>query len=861
MTSIGIVDGHTTQTWQARLLLPIRFAVREMRAGLRGFYVFVACVALGVMVITGVGALGDALRAGFESQGRTILGGDVTFARAHKRAEPGELAWFNVRGRVSETATLRVMARTLDGNEQALAELKGIDAPYPLVGEVKLSGGANLDSSVRSTPGAAVDQILLERLNLKVGDQISIGTATLPITGVIDQEPDTISDRLTFGPRIFVSLGTLERTGLVQPGSLIRWRYALAFASPEATTGADLIKFRDEIAKGLPESGFIIADRRDPSPQVTRTLDRLRQFLTLIGLTALLVGGVGVANAVATFIDRRRKVIATFKSLGASSRLIFNIFLAQVMAIAAIGVAIGIALGYLVPVMLNNFYGASLPIRAEITVSPWSVLSAGAYGFLVALVFTLWPLGRAEMVRAGVLFREEVAPESVWPRPAIIAATFAAAGALAAFAILNSDGRRIAIYFCLGLVLVFGVFLGLGELVTRLASRAKRSRWPELALAVGNLGAPGGLTRSVILSLGAGLSLLVAVALADSSIVTELTGRVPTNSPNYFVLDIPKGDLADFTKTVRDVVPEARIEDAPMLRGRIVRLKGVPVEQLSAPPEAQWVLNGDRGLTYAEEVPDGSRVVAGEWWAKDYAGDPLVSFEAELAAKLKLNVGDQVTVNVLGRNLTARISNLRDVKWESLAINFVMVFSPNALRSAPHNLLATIALPRDASLATEAAVGRAVGKAHPATTAIRVKDAINSFNVVFQKIMTAVRVAGSVTLLAGALVLAGALATAQRRRIQQAVVLKVLGATRRRILASHAIEYIILAGTTAVFAVALGSLAAWIALTKVMDVPFILSPLAVAQALAVSLGLVMLFGGMGTWAVLRAPTVPHLRSE
>ncbi len=860
MTSIDLTV-PVSQPWLARLPLPIRFAIREMRSGLRGFYVFVACVALGVMVITGVGALGDALRAGFESQGRTILGGDVTFARSHKRAESSEFSWLTARGRVSETATLRVMARTIDGNEQALAELKGIDAAYPLVGETKLQGGKTLETSVRSSPGAALDPILLERLNLKIGDPITIGTATVPITAVIEQEPDNISDRLTFGPRIFVSLATLEKTGLIQPGSLIRWRYALALPDGAAATGPTLSKFRDEVTKGLPESGFIIADRRDPSPQVTRTLERLRQFLTLIGLTALLVGGVGVANAVATFIDRRRKVIATFKSLGASSRLIFGIFLAQVMAIAAIGVVIGIVLGYLVPVVLNGFYGASLPIRAEITISPWSVVSAAAYGFLVALVFTLWPLGRAEMVRAGVLFREEVAPESVWPRPAIIAATIAAALALATFAVLNSDARKIAIYFCLGLIVVFGVFLGLGELVTRLAARAKRSRWPELALAVGNLGAPGGLTRSVILSLGAGLSLLVAVALADASIIKELTGRVPTNSPNYFVLDIPKGELDSFTKTVKGVAPEARIDNAPMLRGRMVRLKGVPVEELKAPPEAQWVLNGDRGLTYAEDVPDGSKVVAGSWWPKDYAGEPLVSFEADLAKRLQLKVGDEVTVNVLGRNVTARISNLREVKWESLAINFVLVFSPNVLRAAPHNLLATIALPKETTLGVEAAVGRAIGKAHPATTAIRVKDAINSFNVVFGKIMTAVRVAGSVTLLAGALVLAGALATAQRRRIQQAVVLKVLGATRRRILTSHALEYGILAGVTAVFAVVLGALAAWIALTRVMDVPFVLSPAAVAQALGVSLGLVMVFGGIGTWAVLRAPAVPYLRSE
>jgi putative ABC transport system permease protein len=860
MTTIDVAERPFEPAWRARLPIALRFALREMRTGLRGFYVFVACVALGVMVITGVGALGDAMKAGFEAQGRAILGGDVTFARSHKRAEAAELAWLGGQGRMSETATMRTMARTTDGAENALAELKGLDALYPLVGEVKLRDGLTLDGTVRSREGAAVDPILLERLKLKVGDSINIGTLTLPITAVIEQEPDTISDRLTFGPRIFVSLATLEKTGLVQPGSLIRWRYALTLPDAAATPSG-LLAFRAAIKTALPEAGFIIADRRDPSPQVTRTLERLRQFLTLIGLTALLVGGVGVANAVATFIDRRRKVIATYKSLGATGGMIFGIFLTQVMAIAAIGVAIGIAGGYLVPVLLNGLYGAALPIRAEISINPWSIASAAIYGFLVALVFTLWPLGRAELVRAGVLFREEVAPEQVWPKPLIIALTVAAAAALAAFAILNSDAKMVAVYFCLGLVIVFAVFLGLGALVTRVAAGMKRPRWPELALAIGNLGAPGGLTRSVILSLGAGLSLLVAVALTDAAIVKELTGRVPTYSPNYFVLDIPKNDLAAFKKTVRDIEPNARIDEAPMLRGRLIKLAGIPVEDIKAPPEAQWVLNGDRGLTYAEAVPDGSKVIAGEWWPKDYAGEPLVSFESDLARRLKLKVGDQVTVNVLGRNVNARIANLREVKWESLAINFVMVFSPNVLKGAPHNLLATVALPQETSLTAEADIGRAIGRAHPATTAIRVKDAINSFNTVFGRIMTAVRAAGSVTLLAGALVLAGALATAQRRRIQQAVVLKVLGATRRRILISHALEYAILAGVTAIFAVALGALAAWVALTSIIDVPFVLSGAALGQALGLSLGLVMLFGGIGTWLVLRAPSVPYLKSE
>jgi putative ABC transport system permease protein len=443
----------------------------------------------------------------------------------------------------------------------------------------------------------------------------------------------------------------------------------------------------------------------------------------------------------------------------------------------------------------------------------------------------------------------------------VVLATLGVAALLVVFALLTSDSKRIAIYFTIGLVVVFAVFAALGWAVTWAARRLPRPRYPELALALGNLGAPGGLTRSVVLSLGAGLSLLVAVALADASLVRELKDRLPTSSPDYFVLDVPKDDYEAMRSLIDGRVPGTTMEEAPMLRGRLVRLNDVPVEEIKAPPEAQWVLNGDRGLSYADEVPPGSRVVAGDWWPKDYSGEPLVSFEADLASKLGLKLGDKVTVNVLGRNVTATISNLREVKWESLAINFVMLFSPNTLAGAPHNLLVTVSLPEGTTLAAEGEAIRELSKAHPSITAIRVKDVLAMVNGVFAQVMTAVRAAGSVTLLAGALVLAGALATAQRRRILEAVILKTLGATRRRILISHFLEYLILASVTALFAVLLGALAAAIVVGQLMHIPFAFSVAAVALALALSMGLVFLFGSAGTWAVLRAPAVPYLRSE
>jgi putative ABC transport system permease protein len=849
----------TTTAASVRTPLALRLAVRQMRSGFEGFIVFMACVALGVMVIAAIGGLANALVVGLEHQGRQIIGGDISISRMHARITAEERAALDGVGLTSETATMRVMARTLGGEEQSLAELKSVDGVYPLVGEMKLKGRENLDKVLAD--GAVVEPILLERLGLAVGEEFQLGSAPIKISGVIEKEPDGLLDRLTYGPRILVSTALLEQTGLLKPGALIRWRYAMALRDDGKENAEALSAARAELKRQLSTGGFTIVDRTDPSPQVRRTLERLRQFLTLIGLTALIVGGVGIANAVSNYIDRRRRTIATMKSLGASGRTIFSVFMAQILAITLVGIAIGLAAGLAIPSILKALYGDVLPIPPVLAISFGSLAAASGYGLLVALLFSLWPLGRAELISPAVLFRDQVGQTSAIPRWRIIMATVITAVVLLVLTIFSSDTPLIAAYFTGGLSLILLVFYGLGHLVTWIARRLPRAKTPELAIALSSIAAPGGLARTVVLSLGAGLSMLVAVALSDASFVKELTGKLPENSPDYFVLDIPRGEMDRFQSVVSGQVPNAKLQQAPMLRGRIIELGGRKVEEIKPPAEAEWVLRGDRGITYADQVPQGSRVVKGDWWGENYSGPPLVSFEADLARMLGVGIGDQITVNVLGRNISAKIANLRDVDWDSLSINFVMIFSPNTLAGAPSNMLATIGLPDDLGVAEEAAAMRALSKAFPTVTAIRVRDAVDAFNEVFSKIMVAVRVAAGVTLLAGALVLAGALATAQRRRILDAVIFKALGATRRRILTAHALEYLLLAAVTAGFAILLGGFAAWIALTQVIDIPFVLSWPAVLQALGISIALVVVLGGLGTLQVLRTRPVLYLRSE
>jgi len=842
-----------------KLPLSMRLAGRQMRAGFDGFLIFILCVALGVMVIAAVGTLADSLSAGLERHGRVILGGDIALSRMHARAVPGERAILDGLGKVSETSTMRVMARLPDGSDQTLAELKSVDEAYSLVGRIKLSDGMSLSDALHDN-GAAVEPILLERLGLKIGDAITIGQVRLVIRATIGKEPEGLADSLTYGPRIIVSIPTLEKTGLIQPGALVRWRYAVALQS-DPTDYEALLAARDELKRDLPDAGFTIADRRDPSPQLRKTLDRLRQFLTLLGLAALIVGGVGIANAVSHFVDRRRRTIATMRAIGATGRQIFMAFLTQIMAMAAIGIALGLAAGVAIPAILQTRYAHLLPLPVSMTITPWSLIAAIGYGLLVTLLFSIWPLGRAEQISPAVLFRDEVGTTTGWPSRYIIVATLGLALILTAIAVVSADAPMLAAYFCGALAVVLLVFYALALAVSWLAGKCPRPRFPELALAIGNLGAPGGLTRSIILSLGAGLSLLVAVALTDVSLIAELNGKLPEDAPDYFVLDIPKAETGKFRDEVLARVPDAVVQEAPMLRGRLISLGGRSVEDIKAPPDAEWVLQGDRGITYAAEVPEGSRVTEGEWWPADYSSEPLVSFEGELARLLGLSVGDTVTVNVLGRNITARIANFRELDWDSLSINFVMVFSPNTLAGAPNNMLATIALPDSIDIQQEVGLAKSLSQTFPTATVIRVRDAINAFNDIFEKVITAVRVASGVTLLSGALVLAGSLATAQRRRILEAVILKALGATRRRIMMSHAIEYLLLGLITAGFAVGLGALGSALALGFIMDVPFTFSARAVLEAVGIALGLILIFGGLGTWQVLRARPVPYLRSQ
>jgi putative ABC transport system permease protein len=836
--------------------LALRFAVRELRGGFRGFVVFIACIALGVAAIAGVSSFAASLADGLAREGRMILGGDVSFSLSQREANADERAFLDSQGQVSTAATMRAMARTTS-DESALVEIKAVDAAYPLIGSVELDGAANLSDALAERGGvygAAADPALLARLNLERGARISVGGAILELRATLTREPDKLAGGIGFGPRLLLSEDALRATGLIQPGSLVRWHYRVRLPNADADDrAADTVVKASETK--LPNAGWEARTRANASPALGRNIQRFTQYLTLVGLTALLVGGVGVANAVKHDLDRRRETIATLKSLGATGNSVFAIYLIEVMLLATVGAAIGLAIGAILPFGIAYAFKTILPLPIEPALHAGELSIAVLYGFLTALAFALWPLGRAHDVPVSALYRDAVAPERRIPRARYVALTVFVIAALAALSILLAFDRKIAAIFVLAAALVFLVL----RLVAMLIMGVARPRYALLRLVLANIHRPGALTPSVVLSLGLGLALLVTLLEIDGNLRSQFVAALPDKAPSMFFVDIQDADATRFDAFAKREAPDAKYERVPMLRGRIVSVNGTKAEDLKPAANAAWVLQSDRGITYAADVPAGSRVVAGEWWKPDYQGQPLVSFENKIADGLGLKLGDPVTVNVLGRNITATLANLRAVEWQSLGINFVMVFSPNSFRGAPHTHIATFGYPGGTSVEQEVGLLKKAVAEFPNVTAVRVREALEAIAKVVFDLTLAIRGASAITLIAAVLVLAGALATGHRHRVYDAVVLKMLGATRWRLLGAYALEYLLIGLATAIVGVAAGSIAASLVMTEVMNLSFrwLAGPALTATFCATALTIA--FGLIGTFSALGQKPAPVLR--
>lgn len=784
-----------------------RIARRDLRLGLRGLRLLFLCMFLGVGTLAAIGSIASGVARELKDRGQAILGGDIEIGMTQREASLGDKEMFRQLGVVSETIRMRAMAQavsTADGAATAiLSELKAVDAAYPLVGRLKLENGLYAPLDDRSV---LLSRALADRLSLVAGDQMRYGPATFTVAGLIADEPDRLGEGFTLGPVALVSIDGLRRTGLIQPGSLYtsKYRILLERRFDPAAVRADLEKAREK-------DGWSIKDRDHAAPSAGRFIDRMGQFLSLVGLAALAIAGIGVGNGVRFYLQTKRTSIAVLKALGATSPDIGRIYQLQIGAVALAGVAAGLVAGALAPALIVAIAGDSLPLSPRLALYPQALLTSAGYGLLIAYVFTLAPLAEARRLSTTSLLRGSVEGRSGVDKR-VAAGLAAGVVALAGLALLTADSPVFSAGVLGGVALTFLLLSLVGWGVGRIARKAPRARHSLLRIAVANLHRPGSQTMALVVALGLALTLFVTLAAVQTSLDAELRRVVPAKAPDQIILDIPSAGREPFLQLAKRDAARSSVNLAPVMRGTITAYAGQRVADLKELPEGAWFLRGERGVTYSAALPEGSDLVAGRWWPASYSGPPLVSLDADAAKLLGIGVGDTLTVSILGREIEARIASLRKVHWDTMGFNYIMVFPPATLRSAPHSLAATITA-KDGG----AGLAKAVLARFPGASVIAVSDVIAQLRTILAQMAQAILVVASVAVVSGVVVLTSAVVASRQSRLYESAILKTLGATRAQILGAQALEYAMLAAIVSLVALGLGGAAGWFVITRVFS--------------------------------------------
>jgi len=835
----------------------LRFALRELRSGVAGFRIFLACLALGVASIAAAGSTAEAFRHGLASQAREILGGDLRVAVEERRFTVPERNALEKLGEVAYAIGVRAMAQAPSG-QRRMVELRGVSDAYPLAGTVKLAGAADLHhvfENQNGAWGAAVEEPLLQRLGLKVGDIFVIGQTPFVVRAVLQSEPDRLSRGFALGPRVLTSITAVEHGGFLDPTLPPPGEVARISLDPGVRTEAAIKTLRRQ----FPTSQFDIRERNEAAPGAKELIAQLEYFLSFIGLASLVAGGLGVAGAVSAYLDQRKESIAVMKALGADGAMVRSIYLAQIAALAGLGIAIGLVLGAVAPLILGEIAGKSLPIPALFAVYPWPLAKAALSGLLAAAGFSLAPLARARTTPPSALFRQDLTGKIRFG-PEIVGALAAALG-LALLATFTAPTPRSAAIMIVGVAVSFLLLWGLGRGAAILAGKARRFARGSVRIGLANLAGPHSAARTAAPAIGLGVALLAAVVLIQSSLLAQVSQVAPKSAPAVVFTDIPGDRLAEFDQTVtqafgRPLTTENYMR-APYVRGRIIRIKGQPIIEKAIRQSERWAYDNDIGMSLIGDEPPGANVQDGRWWRADYAGPPLVAMEKDAAEGAGLKVGDVITLSMLGVEFDARIAVLRKVDWGGFGPAFTVILSPNALAGAP---LSHVAIAKGTA-AQEAAVTRALGDAFPGVNIISVREQLEAAAGLFDRLSLAIRGAAAVAGLAGLLVLAGAIAAGARARAKEAATLKVLGAERRQILAAYAVEYGAVGLIAGVAGAVLGYAAAWPVVVKVFQAEWSVDWTGVATVI---MGAAVLAAGGGLLAALHALArrpAPVLRAE
>jgi putative ABC transport system permease protein len=832
-------------------------AWRETRGAWRHVALFVACIALGVAALVGVGTFATTLERTLGREARTLMGGDVELRSSRPLGAAASLELQRLRDRGALTTEIRElvgMARNPREGTSTLVELKAVGPRYPLYGRAETVPSRPL-SDLLTDGGALVEAPLLARLGVAVGDRLVVGAASVTIRGVVTREPDRAGGLFTLGPRVLVAGDALDATGLVRFGSRVRHRALLRL--PEGTAAA---RVREDLARALDDPAVRIVAFDEAQSGLRRFFAQLTTYLGLVGLVSLLVGGIGVASAVRTFIRRKTRTIAILKCVGASSRTLFATYLVQTLVLGVIGSVLGLGLGLALQPLAMRALAGLAPFALEPVLDVRTLVRAVAMGVLTTGLVVLWPLLSLRAIAPSAILRQEA--EGARGRRPWLAVVPIAAG-LGALALWQAGSLKVGGIFVLAAIAALLGLAGLGRGLVRLARAAPRA--PSLAWrqGVANLRRPGGQVGGVVVALGVGVMLLVAVGLLEDALDRQIDHEQRREAPSFFFVDVQADQRDPFVRLMAEttgVSPEL----TPVVRARLASVDGQRVgrpmleSRRAAGHDALWYFTRDYVLTSMAEPPATNTILRGRWWTPAEAAErPRVSVEEAAAKALGIDVGSSLAFDVQGVTVDALVTSIRKVDWQTFSTNFFVVFSPGALEGAPTTFVATARVPPDA----ETRVQDAVVSAFPNVTVVPVRDLLQRAAGILAQISFAIRAIALFSIAAGLTVMAGTLVASRWQRLAESAILRTLGASRTTVARVFAVEYACLGAAAGIGGSALAAVLAWIVERFVLEVPIALAPHVLVLGVALATTIALVVGFLATYRLLGQPPMTVLRQE
>ncbi|MCW9035245.1 MAG: hypothetical protein OQJ97_13570 [Rhodospirillales bacterium] len=775
------------------LIMALRIAARDMRGGARGLWLLVGGVFIGAAAVALVGATSQSLMDGARSGGLESVGGDLSLRLYHRPPSEAELAVIGQEGEVSITTELRPMARSLKSDgAPLLVELKGVDQKYPLYGAVELKPAADLYQTLAQQEGvygAVADQALFESLGLRPGDRLKIGKAQYQLRGTLVVEPDRAFRAFTLGPRLMVLSESLPTTGIADVGSDIYY-YTRVKLSPKADGKASL----DRIDQAFPQSGWRMVNAHNGVPGVERTLAMAHVLLLFIGLGVMLVGGAGISGAVRAHVAEKMHTIAILKSIGSPPVVVTLAIGLEVLAAASIGALLGVGLGAFGPALVASALVDQLPFSLEATPNIKPLVAAGLFGVLVAALFAWWPLMRVQNMGSQVLLRQRVTHQSGkldakgWFGVVVILSI------LVLLVFWVSPLPLLTVGFLVGALALAVFYYGLGIGLSRLAKVLAKGKSANVRLALSNLYREGAPTGPVVMALGLTLTLLVALDGIGNTASRHVQQTLPNSAPDLVAFSI-KSEVAEQLRgelARSGVVERQRI--MPFFHARVQAIGGVPVRDLKTPGSLNWVIRGDRGVSFAAQLPKGGK------WEEAQLNQPGFSVDEEVAKKLGLRLGDEITLNLGGEARSGLILNFRQVDWTGLDLDFPIIATPGTFKGLPYTYAASL----KAKPGEEAKLEEFIKTRFPDVPLLRVADFLASLSVALEAIVTGLETAALMCGLAALVVLAGSVLQGLRERTNEAILFKVLGARRHQLLGQLLVEFLGLGTLVALSAVPLG---------------------------------------------------------